>query len=131
MSDRHGQKHVYRVLRSKNLAVASLMKGKTRSKWLYCDDNFRLGFRTVGHQHTQQAFWNLNFHFLFPKSNHVKYTCNHLTRNCHETKISVLLVLSEFLTQKKETRKVEEIKLDKFSKYLYLLNEKMEMVSSH
>ena len=102
MSDRHGQKYVYRVLRSKNLAVASLMKGKTRSKWLYCDDNFRLGFRTVGHQHTQQPFWNLNFHFLFSKSNHVKYTYNHL----------ILLVLSEFLTQKKETRKVEEIKLD-------------------
>ena len=45
--------------------------------------------------------------------------------------MSVLLVLSEFLKQKKETRKVEEIELDLFRKYLYLLNEKMEMVSSH
>ena len=31
-SDRHGKKYVYHVLRSKNLAVASLTKGKTRSK---------------------------------------------------------------------------------------------------
>ena len=35
-----------------------------------------------------------------------------VTHNCHETRMSVLLVLSEFLKQKKETRKVEEIKVD-------------------
>ena len=57
-------------LRSENLAVASQTKRKTRKKWLYCDDNFRLGFRAVGHQHIQLPFSNLNFHFLFPKTSH-------------------------------------------------------------
>ena len=42
----------------------------------------------------------------------MKYTCNHLTHNCHETKMSVLFGLSKFFKQKKEIRIVEEIKLD-------------------
>ena len=56
VSDLHRQKYAYHVLRSKNLAVASLRKGKTGSKWLYCDNNFHSGFRIDGHQHNISTF---------------------------------------------------------------------------
>ena len=45
--------------------------------------------------------------------------------------MSVLLVLTEFLKQNKETRKAEEIKPEQFNKNLCVLNEKMERISSH
>ena len=49
------------------------------------------------------------FPLLSPKSSHAKYTCNHHTHNCHETKVSVLFVPCEFFKQKKKTRKLKKL----------------------